>query len=121
MKKIIFALSAVLVLGAAVLAFAHGPGMGHGGRMMGMGCDGMMGSGTGMCAMMSDQKFLDETADLRKQLHDKKFEYFEAVRDPQTPSETLSGLEDEITALRGKISEKVPQAATQGCRGCGCW
>jgi hypothetical protein len=101
-----------------------GPCMMGGGMMglgmMGYGGYGMMGSGMmgyGMGAGMmwkydnveAYQKFLDDTADLRRQLYTKRFEYFEALRNLRTKSETLKKLEKEIQELRRKISEKVPK------------
>jgi hypothetical protein len=61
-----------------------------------------------------DQKFLDETADLRKELHNKKFEYFEAVRNSETDSSTITKLEKEIREIQEKISEKAPRTAYRG-------
>jgi hypothetical protein len=86
--------------------------MGYGGYSM-MGA-GMMGYGMGAEMMWkynieAYQKFLDETADLRKQLHTKRFEYFEALRNLRTKSETLKKLEKEIQELKRKITEKMPK------------
>ena len=38
------------------------------------------------------REFLDETRDLRKELHLKRFEYIEALRNPDTSKETLTKL-----------------------------
>ncbi len=90
----------------------HGMGMmGHG--MMGKG---MMGRGMGMMGgkvcMNSDspecKKFLDETTEIRKALHIKKFEYFEAKRNPDTPKETLEKLLKDIKKLKIQLYEKMP-------------
>ncbi len=92
-----------------------GPGMmGHHG-MMGPGVmgPGMMGYGMrpGMWGYSAEtyQKFLNETADLRKELHNKRFEYFEALRNPDTKPETITGIEKEIQGLQSKIYEKAPR------------
>ncbi len=95
------------------------PGMGPGmmGGMMGpgmmrgmMGHMGMMGPG-----MMKDywskpevKKFLDETTDLRKELHLKKFEYMEALRNPDTSKETLTKLRQDMKKLKIQLFEKTP-------------
>ncbi len=83
-----------------------GPGMmGMGPMMMGPGMGyGMMGYGYSKAY----QKFLDETKDLRKQLNEKRFDYFEALRDPKTKPETISKLRRELYELKKKIYEKSP-------------
>jgi hypothetical protein len=87
-----------------------GPGMmGYGGY--GMMNPGMMGYGKGPGTMggynyEANQKFLSDTADLRKELHNKKFEYFEAARNPDTKPDTVKNLEKEIWDLQKKISDK---------------
>ena len=53
------------------------------------------------------QKFLDETAGLRKEFHDKRFEYSEAYRNPKTTPETIVKLEREILDLRRKSLRKL--------------
>jgi hypothetical protein len=81
-----------------------GPGMmrGYGG---GMG-PGMMGPGYGQSEEC--QKFLDETAGLRKELYNKRYEYFEAYRNPKTSPETVVKLEKEIRELQEKMHAKGP-------------
>ena len=85
--------------------------MGRGMMGAGMMGPGMMGYGMGPCKggynTESYQKFLNETADLRRKLHNKKFEYFEALRNPKTKTETITKLEKEIQELQGKIYEKA--------------
>ncbi len=91
--------------------------MGHSGYgMMGMGhMGGMMGTGHMGGYGMKDykpearQKFMDETKDLRRQLHNKKFEYFEAMRKPEPDRETVTKLEKEIRDLQWDIYEKAPK------------
>jgi mono/diheme cytochrome c family protein len=102
-----------------------GYGMGRGGNGMGRG--GMMGGyGMGRGAMMGGygmgpgyytyspecQKFYDDTASMRKELHDKRFEYFEAIRNPKTTGEAAEKMEKEIRELQ----EKIFSAAPLGCR-----
>ncbi|RME68499.1 MAG: hypothetical protein D6778_01800 [Nitrospirae bacterium] len=79
--------------------------MGYGGMtgVYGMG-PGMMGYGYSK----DYQKFLDETRDLRKALNEKRFEYFEALRNPDTKPETIEKLAKEIYELKKKIYEKSP-------------
>jgi hypothetical protein len=71
----------------------------------------MMGPG---CYQQNEacQNFLDQNADARKELNSKRFEYFEAVRNPKTTPETVAKLEKEIRELQEKIYSKAPQ---------GCW
>lgn len=88
--------------------------MGHG--MMGRGMTGghgMMGCGMGPgmwgygYQQKAFQKFLNETKDLRKELHNMKFEYFEAVRNPDTKPEDVEKLEKDMKELQKKIYEKM--------------
>jgi mono/diheme cytochrome c family protein len=88
-----------------------------GGGMMGGGMmgGGMMGGGMMGRGMMGGyyqseecQKFLDETAGLRKELYNKRFEYSEAYRNPKTTAETIVQLEREIYDLQKKIYAKAP-------------
>jgi len=117
MKKLAVAITVVSVFVLGAVAFAHGPGwggygMGYGSMMMGPGYGGqMMGQGG------YDQKFLDETVDLRKELHEKRFEYMEALRDPKTDKDTIAKIEKEIDELQDKIVEKAPRTARMGYGG----
>jgi len=102
--------------------YGRGPGM-MGQGMMGrgimgggmMGGQGMMGPGMmgpGYYQSEQCQKFLDETATLRKELYNKRYEYMEAFRNPKTTPETTAKLEKEVRELQNKIHKKAPQ---------GCW
>ena len=117
MRRVLFAFLTVLIFGA--FAYAQGPGMMGGGRGMG---PGMMGEGYGMGPCMMGQgynwqsaecqKFHDDTVQLRKQLHEKRFDYFEASRNPKTAAEDLTKIEKEIKDLQDKLYLKAPV----GCR-----
>lgn len=127
MKKII--ISSLLIIGlAAGFAYAHKSGHGYGGHMMGPGMMGpgmmgggygMMGGGYGNCPgasgygqgwdNQSQQKFLDETAGLRREMHNKRFEYMEAQRNPNTTRGELAEIEKEIYDIQAKIQEKAQQ------------
>jgi hypothetical protein len=92
MKKLIAAIAVVSILAVGAIAYAHGNGawggghmggqgygghmggQGYGGHMMGQAYGGHMMGGYGS-GYGTDQKFLDETTDLRKELHNKRFEY----------------------------------------------
>ena len=136
MKKVILTVvSVVLAVLVASYGFAQmgggygmGPGMMGGGYGMGPGMmgggygmgPGMMGGGYGMGPGMMGyyaqspecQKFFDDTAKLRKELHDKRFEYFETLRNPKTTRETAAKLVTEMKELQEKIYSKGPF---------GCW
>jgi hypothetical protein len=98
-----------------------GYGMGHMmGGMHGMMGSGMMGPGMMGPGMMGQgmmgykgyeqyKEYLDDTADLRKKLHDKKFEYSETLR--KLRSDRLTRLEKEIQELQNEISKKAPRSA----------
>lgn len=122
MKKVIISLVVVSVLLIGVLAYAQNsvqkadyavPCTGY--YTMGHGYHGQMMREKGY-----DQKFLDETAGLRKELHTKKFEYFEAIRNPKTEPATISKLEKEIRELKDKIRASAPTGMHQGFRKA-CW
>ncbi|MCG2722600.1 MAG: hypothetical protein L6290_11420 [Thermodesulfovibrionales bacterium] len=87
MKKVLISLAVVAVLAIGVAVYAQGTGWGgnytpgYGYHMMGQGYGGHM---IGWRGGGYDQKYLDETADVRKELTTKKFEYFEAIRNPKT-------------------------------------
>jgi len=87
--------------------YGMGPGM-MGGQGMG---PGMMGRGY-QGQSPECQKFYDETAGLRKELHNKEFEYFEAARNPKTTGEALMKIEKEVREFQEKIYAKGP---------IGCW
>jgi hypothetical protein len=89
------------------------PGYGMGQEMMRPGYGGgpgMMGRGWGYGYGQSEecQKFLEQTSDLRKQIHTKRFEYSEALRNTKTKPETLGKLEKEIYDLSEKIYKQAP-------------
>jgi hypothetical protein len=102
--------------------YGMGPGMMGQGMMgqgmMGRGMMGGQGMGTGMMGRGYQgqspecQKFYDETAGVRKELHNKEFEYFEAARNPKTTGEALMKIEKEVREFQEKIYAKGP---------IGCW
>jgi len=97
------------MMGPGMMGYGMGPGMmGYGGcGMMGRGMMGYgMGQGMTGYGAKEYQAFLDDTVDLRRKLHNKKFEYFEASRNPDTKRETVTKLEKEIWELQREIYEK---------------
>ena len=54
-----------------------------------------------------NKRFLDETVHLRKELNDKRFEYQEAERNPNTSREQLSRLQREMNGLQTQLNEKA--------------
>ena len=116
MKKLIVGVTVITLLAIGVIGYAHGPnwfGGGYG-HMSGPGYGGHMMGWKGEY----DQKFLDETKDIRKELHNKKFEYSEAIRNPETTSETVTKLEQEIQTLQEKLYAKAPRGTYRGFRHC---
>jgi hypothetical protein len=123
MKKLVIGLAvaaAILMLGAGV--YAYGPGGGGGF----FGCPGygygpqMMGPGYGPSAGWRgayDQKYLDQTADLRRQLNDTRFDYQEAIRNPKTSPETVAKLEKKIGDLQEKLYAKTPRGTYRSTNG----
>jgi hypothetical protein len=92
-----------------------GPGYGYGGYGMGPGMMvpgyGYRGYGPRRGYIQSEecQKFLDDTSQIRKELHNKRYDYFEAVRNPKSTPETIVKLEREIRELQEKLYEKAPE------------
>lgn len=131
MKKVLAGVTVLTLLAFGAIAYA-GPGFWGGGHMMGSGYEGYgMGPGYGGHMMEQaygghmygragshNQKFLNETAELRKELHNKRFEYFEALRNPETKVETITKLEKQIGSLQDKIFEKAPRTAGRYGYGC---
>ncbi len=115
MKRFRVLFVAILVLAVAGFAYAQGPG--YGGYGMGpgmMGGYGGYGMGPGMMGgyyQQSEdcQKFLNDTAKLRKELYDRRFEYSEAYRTPKTTGGDLGKIDKEIRELQEKIYAKAPQ------------
>lgn len=85
------------------------PGMLYGRGGYGMGPGMMYGYGPGYGYGPKSQKFLEETKDLRRQLHMKMFDYMEAARDPETKREQLNKMHEEIQDLKKQIHEKYSQ------------
>ncbi len=93
-------------------AYAYGPGtmMGLGMMRFGMGPGMIRGLGaSGYLGNEAVQKFLDETRDLRKQLHNLMFEYTEVLRQPTIDRQKRIAVENKIQALRQRIYEKAPR------------
>jgi Spy/CpxP family protein refolding chaperone len=123
MKRLVLLLALLSTLTLVAFAYAQGPGMMGGGYGMGgygMGGYGMGGYGMGPGMMGQGynwqspecQKFHDDTVQLRKQLHEKRFDYFEASRNPKTTGEDLTKIEKEIKDLQENLYLKAPV----GCR-----
>lgn len=88
-----------------------GDGGGMGPGMMGGGEDEGMGPGY-FSQSPECQEFYNNTAKLRKELNEKRFDYFETQRNPKEAGEKAAELEKEIKEPREKISAK----ASPGCR-----
>ncbi|MEN8264255.1 MAG: hypothetical protein ABFR82_12410 [Nitrospirota bacterium] len=123
MKKLAAAIAVVSILAIGALAHAHGNGTwGNarmGGQMMGQAYGGHMTGGFGP-GYGTDRKFLDETTDVRKEIHNKRFEYSEATRNPETTADTLAKLEKEIYSLQDNVHKKAPRTGYGSYGGFGC-
>ncbi|MEW6410333.1 MAG: hypothetical protein AB1488_09540 [Nitrospirota bacterium] len=100
MKKTILIVAIALLLAGGTAVYAFGP--------MGFGY-GHMGYGSGYTTTTSPeyQKFLDETATLRKELNSKRFELRELYRQRTPDTAKITALQKEIVDLEGKIQEKA--------------
>jgi hypothetical protein len=86
------------MIGGGLGGYGLGPGMLRG-EIMGPGYYGLSSE----C-----RKFLDETVGLRKKLYNKRYEYFEALKNPGTTPGTAENLHKEIDKLEQNISSKTP-------------
>jgi hypothetical protein len=111
MRKAVIAIGVIALLAAGAAAYAHGGGgYGYGGGYgghMGPGYGGHMGAGYGYGGGYDNeerQKFLEETADIRRALHEKRFDLREAYR---TGDEAKAeAIEKEMEELRDNLAEK---------------
>jgi hypothetical protein len=103
-----------------------GHGMMGGKMMMGqgrMGCLNMMGQGMGggmmgggMMKNMSDgnqQKFMDATKEMRREMHNMHFDHMEAMRDPKTALKDLAAMEQKMLDLRKKMMDTAQKYQDQ--------
>lgn len=89
--------------------YGMGPGMMGGYGMMGPGYG--RGYGRGWANQSEDcQKFLNDSAAARKELYNKRYEYFEAMRNPKTTPDQAAKMEKELWELQQQIYSKAPQA-----------
>ncbi len=89
--------------GCDLMGYGMGSGkMGHHQAMHGSGSSGMMGE----VSSEEQQKFLNDTVDLRKQLMMKRFDYHEASRNPETKPEAFKKIEKDMWELQKKIIDK---------------
>jgi hypothetical protein len=106
MKKVLIAIGVVALLAAGTTAFAHGwgqgPGYGPGYSMWGGG-PGMMW-GPGYANDEDAQKFLEETADLRRQINEKRFDLREAYR--LGDREKAEAVQKDLDKLYSELTEK---------------
>jgi len=79
-----------------------------------MGCRGMMGRQI-MKRMTPQQrkKFLDDTVDLRRQMVTKRFDFREALRNPETTPAELAKIERQMLELRIKMLDKLLNPASK--------
>lgn len=102
MKRSLIALLATAVMLIAAVAFARPFGM----------MDGRN-------ATPEQQKFFEQTLDLRKQMHDKRFELMELSRRADADSLKVADLENQINTLRARIQEKAKEMNVAiGCGNC---
>ncbi len=85
-----------------------GPGMGRGMMVQGQaGCMNMMGGASFNFSAEDQQKFMDETKDLRRKMHDMRFDYMEAMRNPDTKLGDLADMEQKMLDVRKELLKKA--------------
>lgn len=94
MRKVFIGVIGLTFLLIAAAAFAHPRGMAY--------CNPEQVSA-------EQQKFFDETKEMRKAVHDKKFELMEAYRTPKPDEKKIDDLEKEIAGIREKIQAKAKE------------
>ena len=104
-------------MGGPMMGYGMGSGMG-GGMMQGYGMGSMHqmmgGNGMGMYGQRGSsgldrekmRAFLDETRELRKQIHDLRFDYGEKKRNPATTIGELQQMEAELADLHKQLWEQ---------------
>ena len=109
MKRLISILAIVLLVGAvAVPLMAHGPTGGKSGHMM----YGRGGSSDNLTTEQREQldalhkKFYDETAQLRKDLWDKRSELDNVLNTSVPDTEKAKAIQNEISDIQAKLAEK---------------
>lgn len=116
----------VFTVGIAAVAFAHGwNGSGYGGYMMG---PGMMGYGPGYGGNMmgygpygygnlspqdtakleqSQQKFLNDTIDLRNSIQEKQFALNQEIQKTNPDRDNVNNLQKELSQLESQFDQKA--------------
>lgn len=103
------------------MMMGQGNGMMMGGKGMmqqgQMGCMNMMGQGMGqgmmgggmMNHMSADnqQKFMNDTKEMRQKMHMMRFEHMEAMRNPKTSLEDLADMEQKMLDMRKDMMKKA--------------
>ena len=95
MKKVMIGIFGMSLLLVAVAAFARPGGMGTG---MGLNAD----------LSSEQQQFFDATAELRKEMHAKRFELMELYRSNADQAK-IDSLQSDINAIRAKIQDKAKE------------
>lgn len=93
--------------GYGMMGGGYGMMGGNGGDGNYYDCPGAASIGQGGWNSETQQKFLEETVGLRKEMNDKRFDYMEAQRNPNTSREQLAEIEKEIIDLRTQLSAKA--------------
>ncbi len=95
------------------------PGMMGGNMMMGPGMMGgnmMMRPGMGMQNMKLYNRFMNKTKKLRRKLYDMRFDYGEAMRNPETTMGDLQRMRQEMGRLQRQIMRQMPSRQQQDKR-----
>lgn len=104
MKKLLIIITGLTLLFISAAAFARPGGMIRGNDQI----------------TAEQQKLFNETKDLRKELHDKRFELMEAYMAQNPDEQKISVLEKEIDSLRAKMQDKAKTlGVTAGFGNCG--
>jgi len=106
-------------MGPDMMDYGYGHIMGYGGShmigrggMMGYSGGHMMGYGGGMGMMYKltpeqREQFFNETKELRKKMHDLRFEYMEAMHDSKSSPQDLAKIEKEMLETKMKMLDKL--------------
>jgi hypothetical protein len=79
-----------------------------------MGCMNMMSGGMMPSMTPEDQqKFMDDTREMRKKMHSMRFEYMEAMRNPKTSLGDLADMEQKMLDIRKDMIKKAEKYPTR--------
>ena len=110
MRKILVALALIIAVGFVV---SQGWAWGNGWSGQGRGFCGMGGRYMANADPQAYEEFMNNTADLRNQLAQKRVEYQTLMARPNLPQDQVTRLRQEMTDLHSQIQSRAPARMRQ--------